>query len=457
MKNFFKIIFVTFILLLFPIVSQASCNVVVDGSKLICYDTNGNVVEPFVFEGTTYVPVRGVAQAFDIPVAWEQETKTVHLGKTGGTPTLGDEINIFFNGERFICYDVSGNAVHPILHEGTTYLPIRGIGSLFGKNIYWDNLTQTATLTTPPNEAVISYLKSSVDNTAAKSDINASVTFDGTLSFGEETFSHKTMTSTEKYSPVGFSLSMFLPADYLSNVSYLGDGKFFLVLSSEKFATDPDLQKELFMQNTPTAFSSLYMYISTKGGYVTAIKIYLAGDVVYNNITFDQTVTFDAILQYPSDFKFPPIPYPDKATANNENPVSATVGEKEDATLIGKVVAKYMESIISANPRDVLKLLHISDYNALYSHKTNSQINTELASLQKKLSAEYSNLDITYSVDSLVYIETDDVDEKAAKACVTIIINEGDGKIEEQLEIFLKEKDGAWYLDPASVQALYKM
>ncbi len=457
MKNFFKIIFVTFILLLFPIVSQASCNVVVDGEQLICYDKNGNVVEPFVFEGTTYVPVRGVAQAFDVSVSWDQETKTVHLGKVGGAPTLSDEINIFYNGERFICYDTAGNAVHPILFEGTTYLPIRGIGSLFGKNIYWDNLTQTAVLTTPPNEAVISYLNSSIDNTAAKSDINALVTFEGTLSCNGETFSHITQTSTEKYSPVGFSLSMFLPADYLNNVSYLGGGKFFLALSSERFATDPDLQKKLFEQNTPTTFSSLYMYISTKGGYITSVKIYLAGEVLYNDITLDETIIFDATIQYPSDFKFPPIPYPDKATENNEKPVSATVGEKEDATLITKVVTAYVENIISANPKDVLTLLHIADYNTLYSHKSSSQINTEFSAIQKKLSARYLSLDITYSIDSLVYIETDDVDEKAAKAYVTIIINEGDGKIEEQLEIFLKEKDGAWYLDPVSVQELYKM
>lgn len=42
-------------------------------------DVNGNDVEPFIYNGTTYLPVRAVANAFDKNVDWKPETSTVIL------------------------------------------------------------------------------------------------------------------------------------------------------------------------------------------------------------------------------------------------------------------------------------------------------------------------------------------------------------------------------------------
>lgn len=33
--------------------------------------------------------------------------------------------------------NAQGDAVYPVLHDGTTYLPIRAIGELMGKDVYW--------------------------------------------------------------------------------------------------------------------------------------------------------------------------------------------------------------------------------------------------------------------------------------------------------------------------------
>lgn len=43
-------------------------------------DANGNEVEPFIYNGTTYLPVRAVAEAFDQPVHWDGATKSVYIG-----------------------------------------------------------------------------------------------------------------------------------------------------------------------------------------------------------------------------------------------------------------------------------------------------------------------------------------------------------------------------------------
>ena len=53
--------------------------VTLDGKEIIPKDANGNVVEPFVIDGTTYLPVRGVAGALNLGVGWDDKTSTVVL------------------------------------------------------------------------------------------------------------------------------------------------------------------------------------------------------------------------------------------------------------------------------------------------------------------------------------------------------------------------------------------
>ncbi len=53
---------------------------VVDGVLVEPKDANGDSVEPFIYNGTTYLPVRAVATAFKKDVAWDGEENTVYLG-----------------------------------------------------------------------------------------------------------------------------------------------------------------------------------------------------------------------------------------------------------------------------------------------------------------------------------------------------------------------------------------
>lgn len=57
---------------------------VVDGIEVVPKDANGNIVEPFASEGTTYLPVRALANALGKDVAWDGETKTVYIGAKPG-------------------------------------------------------------------------------------------------------------------------------------------------------------------------------------------------------------------------------------------------------------------------------------------------------------------------------------------------------------------------------------
>ncbi|MBP3337158.1 MAG: NPCBM/NEW2 domain-containing protein, partial [Clostridia bacterium] len=58
--------------------------IIVDGQTLNPTDVNGNKVEPIIYNGTTYLPVRAVANALGKAVYWDGPNYTVYLGDTDG-------------------------------------------------------------------------------------------------------------------------------------------------------------------------------------------------------------------------------------------------------------------------------------------------------------------------------------------------------------------------------------
>ena len=57
--------------------------IMLNGKEIVPTDANGNAVEPFIIDGTTYLPVRGVASALGMNVGWDDGTKTVALDNPG--------------------------------------------------------------------------------------------------------------------------------------------------------------------------------------------------------------------------------------------------------------------------------------------------------------------------------------------------------------------------------------
>ena len=64
--------------------SYPGITLVVDGITVVPKDANGNVVEPFIYQGTTYLPVRAVGEALGMTVSWDGTTKTVYIGNVPG-------------------------------------------------------------------------------------------------------------------------------------------------------------------------------------------------------------------------------------------------------------------------------------------------------------------------------------------------------------------------------------
>ena len=65
-------------------IAYNNIKICIDGTYLEPKDVNGNPVEPFTMDGTTYLPVRAVAGAFGKDVDWDETTSTVYLGAKPG-------------------------------------------------------------------------------------------------------------------------------------------------------------------------------------------------------------------------------------------------------------------------------------------------------------------------------------------------------------------------------------
>jgi len=53
--------------------------ITLDGQTVTPTDANGNAVEPFAIDGTTYLPVRAISNALGLDVGWDQATSSVLL------------------------------------------------------------------------------------------------------------------------------------------------------------------------------------------------------------------------------------------------------------------------------------------------------------------------------------------------------------------------------------------
>ena len=108
----------------------------------------------FVHEGTTYIGLRDAGNSFGYDVNWDDTTKTASF-KSGATPSLTTDIpdTEYYVTEidalidyANIVIDEKPVQVRNFIYEGTTYVALRDLGSIFDYKVNWDENTRTASL-----------------------------------------------------------------------------------------------------------------------------------------------------------------------------------------------------------------------------------------------------------------------------------------------------------------------
>lgn len=82
----------------------------VDGVEMTPRDTAGKEVEPFIYNGTTYLPVRAVGEAVGKEVTYDSATNTVYLGKSGVKSYLGQQVTAYQGNADEGTYSMGGQS-----------------------------------------------------------------------------------------------------------------------------------------------------------------------------------------------------------------------------------------------------------------------------------------------------------------------------------------------------------
>ena len=73
-------------------VQYRDIKIYVDGNIIIPKDAGGRIVEPFIYEGTTYLPARAISEALGKTVEWDSSSNSVYIG--GSVPQEIVEITV---------------------------------------------------------------------------------------------------------------------------------------------------------------------------------------------------------------------------------------------------------------------------------------------------------------------------------------------------------------------------
>ena len=130
------------------------------------------------------------------------------------TAQLSPNIDVVVDGVERTFYNVSGTEVHPIAYNGTTYLPVRAIGELMGKNVNWDQSTLTVSLTSPRTSAAAT---GTPDTSAVTQNVTVGLHPEYTILVDgvERTFTN--VNGTVVY-PMAYNGSIYLPIRAIGNL-----------------------------------------------------------------------------------------------------------------------------------------------------------------------------------------------------------------------------------------------
>ena len=136
--------------------------IIIDNTERTFYNADGAQVYPIVYEGTTYLPLRAIAEIMGKLVNWNESTKTVTLygvrTEAATTGTAGDgkvssvsaslrpDFTIIIDDVTRTFKDANGATVYPLLYQGSTYLPVRAIGEIMGKTVGWNAAQKRVTI-----------------------------------------------------------------------------------------------------------------------------------------------------------------------------------------------------------------------------------------------------------------------------------------------------------------------
>lgn len=189
-------------------------NIMVGGKTFLPTDANGDNVPVFAYNGTTYAPLRALAEAYGLTVGYNAEKNLATVdgtpdgsfsGTKGTAPVLTERtalsvvpINIAVNGAVFEPKDALGRPVSVFAYNGTTYAPLRALAEAYGLVVGYDSEKNLATVTFPA-AAVLSAEKDAELHAELQSRIDEILNTETEIVHSDTYIPGKTYTGTAYY------------------------------------------------------------------------------------------------------------------------------------------------------------------------------------------------------------------------------------------------------------------
>lgn len=104
-------------------------------------------VAPYIVNGSTLIPLRGLLEEMGAEIVWEAAKEKVHITKGNLKLTLQIWNKLVYADDpRFgeIRYTLLN---YPVINNSRTFIPVRFVSEQLGYNVAWDGATQTITIT----------------------------------------------------------------------------------------------------------------------------------------------------------------------------------------------------------------------------------------------------------------------------------------------------------------------
>lgn len=99
-------------------------------------------VPPVIKDGRTLIPVRGVSEALNATVSWDQTTQTVTITRDGTTIKLTIGQNVALVNGQSVQLDVPS-----YIANGRTLVPVRFVSEILKAKVDWSEANQTVSIT----------------------------------------------------------------------------------------------------------------------------------------------------------------------------------------------------------------------------------------------------------------------------------------------------------------------
>lgn len=187
-RRFLRVVVYTLILILLigtvpasaaSVIKVNDINIMVDNRIFQPTDANGRSVRVFEYNGTTYAPLRALAEAYGLNVGYSQKLRCAYVYE-GEEPDLSGisaadadmvfpdtngkiqlivkPINIVVKGEIFKPTDANGKPVPVFETGGTTYAPLRALAEAYGLEVGYDAKQRLAYVTRPGDQQAFTKL-----------------------------------------------------------------------------------------------------------------------------------------------------------------------------------------------------------------------------------------------------------------------------------------------------------